>query len=228
VIEELRRSSAHVFVEDLSAPVLSEEDFHHLERVMRLRRGETVTCSDGAGRWVSTTWDDGVHPIGEIHISPPRQRLLTVAIAPVKGDRTEWVIEKLVELGIDRIAVLTATDHSVVKWSQEKAVQVLERYRRIGRASAMQSRQLFLPRIDGPVALDALTQGPDGEGVAYGEPGGSCAIEEVTTLVIGPEGGFSAAEIGRAPATVDLGGSILRADTAAIVGATLMVAHHRR
>lgn len=226
--EDLRRSSAHVFVEDLTAPVLSEEDFHHLERVMRLRRGEIVTCSDGAGRWVSTTWDAGVQPTGEIHISPPRQRLLTVAIAPVKGDRTEWVIEKLVELGIDRIVVLAPTDHSVVKWSQEKAVQVLERYRRIGRAAAMQSRQLFLPHIYGPVALDAFAQGPDGEVVAFGEPGGSCAIEEVSTLVIGPEGGFSAAEVGRAPATVDLGGSILRADTAAIVGATLMVAHHRR
>lgn len=228
MIEDLRRSSAHVFVEDLSAPALSEEDFHHLERVMRLRRGEIVTCSDGAGRWVSTSWDAGVHPTGDIHISPPRQRMLTVAIAPVKGDRTEWVIEKLVELGIDRIMVLAATDHSVVKWSQEKAVQVLERYRRIGRAAAMQSRQLFLPNIHGPVALDVLAQEPDGQVIAYGEPGGSCAIEEVTTLVIGPEGGFSAAEIGRAPATVDLGGSILRADTAAIVGATLMVAHHRR
>lgn len=228
MIEDLRRSSAHVFVEDLSAPVLSEEDFHHLDRVMRLRRGETVTCSDGAGRWVSATWDVGVQPKGEIHVSPPRQRSLTVAIAPVKGDRTEWVIEKLVELGIDRILVLAPTDHSVVKWSQEKAIQVLDRYRRIGRAAAMQSRQLFLPNIDGPVALDVLAHGPDGEVIAYGEPGGSCSIDEVTTLVIGPEGGFSAAEVGRAPATVDLGGSILRAETAAIVGAALMVAHHRR
>jgi 16S rRNA (uracil1498-N3)-methyltransferase len=228
VIEDLRRSSAHVFVEDLAAPVLSEDDFHHLDRVMRLRRGEIVSCSDGVGRWVAATWDQGVQPMGEIHSSPPRQQTLSVAIAPVKGDRTEWVIEKLVELGIDRIVVLAPTDHSVVKWSQEKIPQVLDRYRRIGRAAAMQSRQLFLPQIDGPVALDALAQTSDGEVIAYGEPGGSCAIGEVTTLVIGPEGGFSAAEVGRAPATVDLGGSILRADTAAIVGATLMVAHHRR
>lgn len=228
MIEELRRSSAHVFVEDLSTPVLTDDDFHHLDRVMRLRRGETVTCSDGAGNWVTATWDAGVQPVGEIHRSPARQQLLTVAIAPVKGDRTEWVIEKLVELGIDRIVVLAPTDHSVVKWSQEKAVQVLDRYRRIGRAAAMQSRQLFLPNIHGPVALNTLAQGSDGEVVAYGEPGGTCAIEEVTTLVIGPEGGFSAAEVAQAPATAALGGSILRADTAAIVGAALMVAHHRR
>ena len=228
MIEELRRSSAHVFVEDLVAPVLSEDDFHHLDRVMRLRRGETVTCSDGLGNWVSSTWDAGLHPVGEIQRSSSRQGKITVAIAPVKGDRTEWVIEKLVELGVDRIVVLAPTDHSVVKWSQEKIPQVLERYRRIGRSAAMQSRQVFLPEILGPIALDAMNEAGSGEVVAYGEPGGSCAIEEVTTLVVGPEGGFSAGEISRAPATVDLGGSILRADTAAIVGAALMVAHHRR
>ena len=228
MIEDLRRSSAHVFVEDLSAPVLSEDDFHHLDRVMRLRRGEIVTCSDGEGNWITAAWDAGVHRVGEIHASPPRERVLTVAIAPVKGDRTEWVVEKLVELGIDRIVILAPTDHSVVKWSQEKTAQVLERYRRIGRAAAMQSRQLFLPHIDGPVALDALVGGVADEVVAYAEPGGDCAISEVTTLVLGPEGGFSAAEVGQAPALVDLGGSILRADTAAIVGAALMVAHHRR
>jgi 16S rRNA (uracil1498-N3)-methyltransferase len=228
VIEELRRSSAHVFVEDLGAPVLSEEDFHHLDRVMRLRRGEIVTCCDGAGNWATTTWDAGIHSVGQVHNSSLRQRTLTVAVCPVKGDRTEWVVEKLVELGIDRIVVLAPTDHSVVKWSSEKIPQVLERYRRIARSAAMQSRQLFLPEILGLVTLGALTQGLDENIVAYGEPGGSCAIEEVGTLVIGPEGGFSAAEISQAPATVDLGGSILRADTAAIVGATLMVAHHRR
>ncbi len=228
MIEDLRRSSGHVFVDDLATPVLSEDDFHHLDRVMRLRRGEIVTCCDGAGKWVTTTWDAGVQAVGEIHSAPVRDHTLTVAIAPVKGDRTEWVIEKLVELGIDRIVVLAPTDHSVVKWSQDKTPQVLERYRRIGRAAAMQSRQLFLPEILGPIALDAMTQGSGDEVIAYGEPGGSCAIGEVTTLVVGPEGGFSAAEISHAPATVDLGGSILRADTAAIVGATLMVAHHRR
>ena len=228
MIEDLRRSSAHVFVEDLVAPVLGEDDFHHLDRVMRLRRGEIVTCSDGVGNWITTTWDTGVHRVGEIHSGSARDRTLTVAIAPVKGDRTEWVIEKLVELGIDRIVVLAPTDHSVVKWSQEKTPQVLERYRRIGRAAAMQSRQLFLPEILGPVALEAIAQGSHGQMTAYAEPGGSCAIGEVTTLVVGPEGGFSAAEISDAPASVDLGGSILRAETAAIVGATLMVAHHRR
>jgi 16S rRNA (uracil1498-N3)-methyltransferase len=228
VIEDLRRSSAHVFVEDLVAPVLGEDDFHHLDRVMRLRRGEIVTCSDGVGNWITTTWDTGVHRVGEINSAPPREGVLTVAIAPVKGDRTEWVIEKLVELGIDRIVVLAPTDHSVVKWSQEKTSQVLERYRRIGRAAAMQSRQLFLPEILGPVALEAIAQGSHGQVIAYAEPGGKSPIGEVTTLVVGPEGGFSAAEVSDAPATVDLGGSILRADTAAIVGATLMVAHHRR
>jgi 16S rRNA (uracil1498-N3)-methyltransferase len=228
VIEDLRRSSAHVFVEDLLVPVLSEDDFHHLDRVMRLRRGELVTCSNGRGGWINSTWDDGLHRVGEVYECAPRVRVLSVAIAPVKGDRTEWVIEKLVELGIDRIVVLSPTDHSVVKWSQEKTTQVLERYRRIAKSAAMQSRQLFLPEISGPTGLEEIAHNNGGGVVGFAEPGGSSPIGEVSVLVVGPEGGFSAAEIERAPATVDLGGSILRAETAAIVGATLMVAHHGR
>ena len=47
--EQLRRSAAHVFVDDVHAPVLAGDDSHHLARVLRLRDGETVTVSDGRG-----------------------------------------------------------------------------------------------------------------------------------------------------------------------------------
>ena len=47
----LRGSAAHVFVESLDSPVLSDDDSHHLFRVLRLRDGETVTVSDGRGSW---------------------------------------------------------------------------------------------------------------------------------------------------------------------------------
>lgn len=229
MIEDLRRSSAHVFVDDLASPVLNDDDFHHLGRVMRLRRGENVTCSDGRGSWRLAQWDDGLHFVGEINMVPAPSATLSVAVAPVKGDRTEFVVEKLVEIGIDRIVILSPTDHSVVRWSSDKTTQVLERFRRIARAAAMQSRRVFLPEVVGPIDLDDLLGGDEARGqVAMAEPGGSADISTIQTLLIGPEGGFSAEEVAKSPQLVGLGASILRAETAAIVGASLMVAHQRR
>lgn len=228
MIENLRRSAAHVFVENLFEPVLGDEDFHHLKNVMRLRQGETVTCSDGNGSWVSSIWGDGLSVVGQVHTTAKPEKHLCVAVAPVKGDRTEWVIEKLVEIGIDKIIILSPTQHSVIRWTPDKALQILHRYQRIARSAAMQSRRVFLPDIVGSVALVDLGNLPGTGLIGYADPDGTTAIDEISTLVVGPEGGFSASEIDKAPTTVNLGSSILRSETAAIVGATLMVAHSGR
>lgn len=225
MIDILRNSSAHVFVESVQAPVLHDDDAHHLSRVLRLRDGESVTCSDGNGSWVACTWNSGeVEVSGEVLIATAPSPPLTVAIAPVKGDRTDLVIEKVVEIGIDHIIILSPVERSVVRWAANKVPQVMDRYTRIVRAAAMQSRRVFLPTVSGPISLANVT----GQGVAFAEPGGTASADAVTTLVIGPEGGFSPAEVAIAPALVDLGPSILRAETAAIVGAARMVAHWRR
>jgi 16S rRNA (uracil1498-N3)-methyltransferase len=225
MIDILRNSSAHVFVESVQAPVLLDDDAHHLSRVLRLRDGESVTCSDGNGSWVACTWNSGdVEVASEVVVNESPVPPLTVAIAPVKGDRTDLVIEKVVEIGIDHIIILSPVERSVVRWASNKVPQVMDRYTRIARAAAMQSRRVFLPTVSGPVSLANVT----GQGVAYAEPGGSASGDAVTTLVIGPEGGFSPAEVAIAPALADLGPSILRAETAAIVGAARMVAHWRR
>ena len=225
MIDILRNSSAHVFVESVLAPVLLDDDVHHLSRVLRLRDGESVTCSDGNGSWVACTWNSGdIEVSGNVVVVDAQLPELTVAIAPVKGDRTDLVIEKVVEIGIDHIIILSPVERSVVRWASNKVPQVMDRYSRIARAAAMQSRRVFLPTVSGPVSLANVT----GRGVAFAEPGGTATAEAVTTLVIGPEGGFSPAEISLAPALADLGPSILRAETAAIVGAARMVAHWRR
>lgn len=225
MMDELRRSSAHVFVEDISHPVLTDGDVHHLSRVLRLKNGEVITCSDGHGAWRVTHWKDGaVESVSEVVTEPESSISLTVAIAPVKGDKTDLTIEKLVEIGIDRIAILQPLERSVVRWASDKTSQVMDRYRRIALAAAMQSRRVYLPEIVGPVSLDALGV----NGIAMAEPGGQASWDGVRTLVIGPEGGFSPNELASSLPTIDLGSTILRAETAAIVGASLMVAHSRR
>lgn len=224
--EELRRSAAHVFVADITSPELDEDDAHHLSRVLRLRDGERVTVSDGRGSWRSCEWRGGaLTVVGDVSVEAATSDPVTVAVAPVKGDRTEWTVEKLVEIGVDAIIVLAPTDHSVVRWDTGKAAHNVARLGRIARAAASQSRRVHLPLVTGPVPLAEVLAVP---GVAVAEPGGDPSLDGIGTIVIGPEGGFSAAEVAASGRTVDLGGTVLRADTAAVVAATLLVAHSRR
>lgn len=228
--DTLRRAKAHVFVTDLGAPVLDRDDAHHLGRVLRLRDGETVTASDGAGRWRLCEWQGGqLVASGDIALDPRPAPEVTVAITPLKGDRTDWTVEKLVEIGVARIVVLAPLVRSVVRRDAGKDSAALARWQRLARAAAMQSRRTHLPDVTGPLALGEVA-GLAGAGIA--EPGGGTRPEDVRVLLIGPEGGFDPAEIAAARAagarTVDLGPGILRAETAALVGAARMVAHTTR
>lgn len=224
--EELRRSAAHVFVDDIHVPVLAGDDSHHLARVLRLRDGETVTVSDGRGSWRACTWHDGtVQPVGDVHTEPAPSPRLAVALVPVKGDRTDDAVERLVETGIDEVIVLGPTDHSVVRRDSGRAAAGVERLARVARAAAMQSRRVWLADVTGPVSLaDVLAR----DGAAIAEPGADASLDGVTTVVVGPEGGFSQRETAMALRCVGLGEGILRAGTAATVVGTLMVAHRRR
>ena len=57
---------AHAFVADLAAPVLDAGDRHHLERVLRLRSGDLLTVSDGAGRRLACRFGPALEPVGEV------------------------------------------------------------------------------------------------------------------------------------------------------------------
>ena len=224
--DELRRSAAHVFVTDIQNPSLDDDDAHHLARVLRLRAGQRVSVSDGRGAWRICEWrGEELVSVDDVSHEEKTGETLSVALSPVKGDRTDWAVEKLVEVGIDRIIVLAPVERSVVKWDDKKSGANIDRYRRIARAAAAQSRRVFLPVVEGPLSLSAVLAGG---GVAVAEPGGATGLAGITTVVVGPEGGFTTDEVASARATVDLGPTILRADTAAVVAGTLMVAHSRR
>ena len=224
--EALRRSAAHIFVDDLSEPSPGDDDLHHLSRVLRLRDGQVVSVSDGRGAWRLCQWHDGkLVSTSAIVTEAKPTPALAVALVPVKGDRTDDAIEKLVEIGIDTVVVLEPVEHSVVRWDADKAANAIARYRRIARAASSQSRRVHLPEITGPRPLNDVLTAP---GTALAEPGGATEVADITMVVVGPEGGFSPAEVGMAARTLDLGPGILRADTAAVVAATQMVAHWRR
>jgi 16S rRNA (uracil1498-N3)-methyltransferase len=143
---------------------------------------------------------------------------------PVKGDRPEWAVQKLTELGVERIVLLT-TDRSVVRWDGERARRHLEKLRAVARQAVMQSRQLWLPQVTGMERADALAALP---GVALAEPDGVPPTLDYETVLIGPEGGWTGAERQAARAAVTLGPAVLRTETAAVAAGVLLTALRAR
>ena len=80
---------------------------------------------------------------------------LTVAFAPIKGERPEWVVQKLTELGIDRIVPLRS-ERSVVRWTAQRGQAAVERLRRVAREAAAQCRRVWLPEVAETVAFADL------------------------------------------------------------------------
>lgn len=141
----------------------------------------------------------------------------TIATAIPKGDRLDWLVQKTVEVGVDRIVFLTS-DRSVVRWKPERAVKQLARLRKIADESTRQSRRVWRTEVDGPVAARTVL----GE-AAVAEPGGPPVDADERLIAIGPEGGWSDDELALAPRRVGLGANVLRVETAAVVATTLRV-----
>ncbi len=219
----LRSAGAHVFVADLEAPRLTEDDRHHLERVLRLRPGQAVTVADGAGGWRWCTWgrEGALEPVGEVVRSPASSPPVTVGFALTKGERPEWVVQKLTEVGVDRIVIVVAA-RSVVRLDEEAAGRRVQRWRRVAREAAMQSRRTSLPEVEGVVPLaGAMAADGAAEGAVLAEPGG-LGLSLGHPVVVGPEGGWAPEELASGRATVDLGPTVLRAETAAVAVGVLL------
>jgi 16S rRNA (uracil1498-N3)-methyltransferase len=219
-VSELRAAAAHAFVDDLDAPVLSRDDRHHLERVLRLRAGEEITVADGAGRWRLCRYADGVEPVGEIvedeRSSPP----ITVGVALTKGERLDWAVQKLTELGVDLIVPFAAS-RSVVRWDGNRAAHHVDRLRRITRQAAMQSRRTWLPEVGD---LRTFADAAAIPGAAVAEPGGGPPSLALPVVLVGPEGGWAPAELANALPRVALGPLVLRSETAAVAAGALLCA----
>jgi len=218
--DALRRSAGHVLVGDLAAPAPSPVAMHHLLRVLRLRDGESVTITDGAGGWrPCVVAGSGLEPTGGVRSVPRTRPELTIAVAPPKGDRLEWLVVKCTEVGIDRIVLLDA-ERSVVRWKGDRAAKQLDRLGKLVVEASMQSRRVWLPTIEGPVSsADVL------KSAVASEPGGRSVTSSDVIVAVGPEGGWSPAELATASDTVSLGANVLRVETAAVAAAVLMVSY---
>lgn len=224
---ELRRRPL-VLVDDLAAPRLSRDDAHHFSRVLRLAPGQPVTLADGRGSWCEARFGTEPEPAGPVTVEPAPAPALCVAFVPVKGEGPDWYVQKLTELGIDEIVPLVS-ERSVVRWDGPRADRARERMIRAAREACIQCRRLHLPSV-APVTdlarflaarVDLAAAGGGGAAVALADPHGEPPTASLTTVLVGPEGGFSPAELGLA-AAVALPGHILRAETAAVVAAGVL------
>lgn len=211
---------------------LGPQEVRHLQ-VLRLREGEQVQVFDGRGAEAVATvhlLEAGravLHQNAELEAASRGAEYpqpVTLAIALLKGDKLADVVRAATELGASRIQLLV-TQHAEAR---DIGAQKLVRLRRIASEAARQSERRIVPEVLEPVPLLRL----DWQGrLLLAHPG---ATERVThfldwdaplTLLSGPEGGFSGAEVehllGQGAQTVTLGPRILRAETAplALLGA---------
>jgi 16S rRNA (uracil1498-N3)-methyltransferase len=234
-------SAPHFFVEHLveGEVLLSETDSRHALRSLRLHPGDEVSLADGRGaiargEIVRDRRGLAVVRVEEVSRVVRRGAVVSVAFAPPKGDRLSWAIQKLGELGVDE-AVLMETARSVRQVREERSGQALARLRAVAREAAMQSRQPFVMEIavgrsfeeclatGGAPAVMLAQDGARGlQGLLPAEAGG-------VRLLVGPEGGWTDDEMESARAAGaaiwSLGATVLRTETAAVVGAALVLAH---
>jgi 16S rRNA (uracil1498-N3)-methyltransferase len=215
------------------------DEAHHAVAVRRLRVGEGVVLTDGAGTTVTGTVaatgkrELTVAAVTAVSAAAPDPSVTVVQALP-KGDRGELAVEVLTEIGVARI-VPWAASRSVAVWKGERAVKSLARWRSTAREAAKQSRRAWFPEVAGLASTTdvvALVAAADlavvlHEGAA--RPLSSLDVPATGTLVVvvGPEGGLTDdevaafAEAGAVP--VRLGAEVLRTSTAGLAaGAALL------
>jgi 16S rRNA (uracil1498-N3)-methyltransferase len=217
--------------------LLSPDQAHHLRNVLRLRDGDTVEIFDGTGKQFEGkvalfASEVRVGHIQEISASSRTPIRLALAVALIKPDRFEWILQKGTELGVNRFIPLTA-HFTNVRLKSDKILERMERWRRIICEAAKQCGRQTLPELDAPCTVQTLAASAEfacGSRFMLHEREGerlqwSAEFSDPVLLCIGPEGGWHADETEAARGAgfrlVNLGSRILRAETAALAGTTL-------
>jgi 16S rRNA (uracil1498-N3)-methyltransferase len=216
---------------------LDTDDSFHASRVLRLRTGDSVEVAgaDGCVFDAEVTLVDGFVEVmtrEEMGVGSPAVFNLTVVQVLPKGKKLDLVVEKLSELGIARLAPVYS-EKSVVR-ARSVTAEKLERWRRIARSAASQSRRDRVMEIETPKPLEEWLGGQAGTLLVLAtevevEPLGVATMASAPplSLLIGPEAGFSSVEIDelrdRGAVFTGLGRLVLRTETAALAAAAIIM-----
>jgi len=213
--------------------VVDGDEGFHASNVRRIRPGEELDLSDGAGTVAHCVVEEAVKGrlsarVLDVAAVPRPAPVVTVAQALPKSERSELAIELATEAGADGFLAWQA-QRCVARWeSAAKVDKGLRRWGAVARSAARQSRRAYVPEIEAMVSTaELLTRVPgaltlvlhESATVPLAEIG--LADAAAVLLVVGPEGGISDEELGALTAagarTVRLGPSVLRTSTAAAV-----------
>lgn len=235
-----------VFAPDGSTVNLAAEEARHLRDVLRLGRGDEVFVFDGEGKEFRCVVEEMGRNHATLSVSdkveaarPESTLLLTLAVALLKGEKFDTVVQKATELGVTRIVPVVTKLADVRLRDEADAARRVARFQRIALEACKQSGRARVPQVDAPLAFKELVEKKSSSSdewcAMFAERGGAGLSETVKTLkvrpsvvtaLVGSEGGWTNEEIAQALdagwSVVTLGGRTLRAETAAIAATALL------
>lgn len=218
--------------------ILTGNHAEHLARVLRARVGQEFDIATGLAvrksRITSIAESRVEFELGE-EVPAATAAKITLALAVFKFDRMEWAIEKCTELGVAHIVPVIAqrTDVHLAAATMKRT----ERWRRIARQAAEQSRRAAPPEIAAPVELPEALGLPGDVRIVLAESEEKALLRDVLeslpqeaeiVLAVGPEGGWTIEELQSFQqagwTSASLGRTVLRAETAAIAATAIATA----
>ena len=228
----------------------------HAALVRRLRPGERIDLTDGAGRLVecvvrASGGPGGGEPVLDLdvleHRTIPRpEPRITVVQALAKGDRGETAVETLTEVGVDVIVPWSAS-RSIVQWRADRGEKALAKWRSTAAEASKQSRRIWWPEIADPATtaqvarllakatLGAVLHEEGDQSLAELTPdqlGAADSRSSDIVLIVGPEGGISPEELRTfaeaGGVAYRMGPTVLRTSTAGTAAAAVLLARSGR
>ena len=236
------------FAPDGTTVTLMPEEARHLRDVLRLRPGDEAFVFDGeGGEYLCTIIESGrgngpaslkVHEC----VAPARPESplnLSLAVALLKGEKFDLVIQKATELGVSRIVPIATKRADVRLRNDDDAARRVGRWQRLALEAAKQSGRTRVSVISAPISfadlIESVPSSSEEMRLMFAERMGLGLVEATgewhlrpasMTALIGPGGGWEDEEITKARDAgwiiITLGGRTLRAETAAITAAALL------
>jgi len=214
---------------------LTSDEARHLREVLRLKPGDEVSVFNGAGKEFRCAVVQARREFAELELQEEIEAAraesplkITLAVALLKGEKLDLVVQKGTELGVNEFVPLITRYADIKLRDKSDAVKRVARWQRIALEAAKQSGRALVPKVGEPKPLGYVLNLSE-QCFLFSERGGHGLTQMDTdevTAIIGSEGGWSEEELDEARAAgaqlITLGGRILRAETAAIAAAVLL------